>query len=298
MIDFLCIGAHKAGTTWLHSNLILHPKIWLPPFKELHHFDQQEHFEQKGHYRTGHFYRRALWLSTILKGVQDDLKEGGDVSEVNFELLNWASTYALTPPEERTDQWYTGLFSAAVEDRVCGEITPAYATLNLHSFNRIRELNPEIKVIFMMRNPVERTWSSFRFDKMTKKENVLSQQLVNQFELGDVIEYANRKSTIARSNFFNTVSKIEQVFDKKNIHYIFFDDLEETPLKVLNGVCDFLNVPYSPGFFPEARKKKLISIKKPMPENIHHYLEEQYEEMLGQLNELVPLPKTWRVSAK
>lgn len=298
MIDFMCIGAHKAGTTWLHSNLILHPGVWLPPFKELHHFDQQQHFDQKGRYRTGHLYRRVLWFSSLLKDVQDDLKEGSQVSDVNFDLIRWASDYSLTPPAERTDQWYVGLFSAVDENQVCGEITPAYATLNKSSFNRIRALNPEIKIIFMMRNPVHRTWSSFRFDKMTKKENALSQQLVNQFEMADVIDYANQKGTVARSDYLATVSKIEQVYDKKNIHYIFFDDLERAPLEVLNSVCDFLNVPYSAGFFPEARKKKLISIKKTMPENIENYLVEHYADMLGQLNEIVPLPKGWRVSAK
>jgi len=37
--DFLCIGAQKAGTTWLHANLAKHPDIFLPKFKELHYFN-------------------------------------------------------------------------------------------------------------------------------------------------------------------------------------------------------------------------------------------------------------------
>src|ERR1700749_4313420 len=37
--DFLCIGAQKAGTTWLDSNLRRHPDVWLPPLKELHYFN-------------------------------------------------------------------------------------------------------------------------------------------------------------------------------------------------------------------------------------------------------------------
>lgn len=39
--DFLCIGAQKAGTTWLYENLRLHPDIYLTPRKELHYFDWQ-----------------------------------------------------------------------------------------------------------------------------------------------------------------------------------------------------------------------------------------------------------------
>ena len=38
--DFLGIGAQKAGTTWLHTNLRPHPQIWMPPIKELHYLDK------------------------------------------------------------------------------------------------------------------------------------------------------------------------------------------------------------------------------------------------------------------
>ncbi len=36
--DFICIGAQKAGTTWLHRQLSGHPEIFLPPGKELDYF--------------------------------------------------------------------------------------------------------------------------------------------------------------------------------------------------------------------------------------------------------------------
>src|SRR5436189_2997752 len=38
--DFVCIGAHKAGSTWLYQQLDSHPDFWMPPVKELHYFDQ------------------------------------------------------------------------------------------------------------------------------------------------------------------------------------------------------------------------------------------------------------------
>ncbi len=38
-ISFLCIGAQKAGTTWLHQMLNLHPDLCLPDQKEVHFWD-------------------------------------------------------------------------------------------------------------------------------------------------------------------------------------------------------------------------------------------------------------------
>ena len=37
--DFLCIGAHKAGTDWLYAMLAQNPGVFLPPVKEIHFFD-------------------------------------------------------------------------------------------------------------------------------------------------------------------------------------------------------------------------------------------------------------------
>ena len=36
MLRFVCIGAQRAGTSWLFSCLRRHPEIWIPPTKELH----------------------------------------------------------------------------------------------------------------------------------------------------------------------------------------------------------------------------------------------------------------------
>lgn len=38
-ISFLCIGAQKAGTTWLHEMLNRHPNLALPEQKEIHFWD-------------------------------------------------------------------------------------------------------------------------------------------------------------------------------------------------------------------------------------------------------------------
>lgn len=52
----LCIGAQKAGTSWLAHMLGQHPQIWVPPFKEAHFFNHRFLPEQRywiaWHYRT------------------------------------------------------------------------------------------------------------------------------------------------------------------------------------------------------------------------------------------------------
>jgi hypothetical protein len=46
--NFICIGAQKSGTTWLHNMLAQHPDICMPVKKELFFFDMKENFERLG----------------------------------------------------------------------------------------------------------------------------------------------------------------------------------------------------------------------------------------------------------
>ena len=38
--DFICIGAVKAGTSWLHRKLRLHPQVFMPLKKPVGYFDR------------------------------------------------------------------------------------------------------------------------------------------------------------------------------------------------------------------------------------------------------------------
>ena len=134
--DFLVIGAQRAGTTWLHRVLRQHPALWLPPVKELHYFDRLE------------------TKRTIL-----DPKERRRVGVKRLLSLDpWLVSYWF---RARSDEWYARLFRAAkANGLVAGEITPAYATLDETVLRRIKRMNDTIKLIFVMRDPVERAWSA------------------------------------------------------------------------------------------------------------------------------------------
>ena len=43
-VDFMCIGAMKAGTTWIHGILAEHPEVCMGRGKEVHFFDDEQAF--------------------------------------------------------------------------------------------------------------------------------------------------------------------------------------------------------------------------------------------------------------
>ncbi|MBA2337687.1 MAG: sulfotransferase domain-containing protein, partial [Acidimicrobiia bacterium] len=56
------------------------------------------------------------------------------------------------------DNWYRSLFTPA-PGQISGEFTPDYALIEPDRIRRVAALNPDLRVIYMLRNPIERAWS-------------------------------------------------------------------------------------------------------------------------------------------
>ena len=64
---------------------------------------------------------------------------------------------------DRGLRFYAGKFEDG-RARVRGEITPAYSALPPDRIRFIRSVMPDLKLIFLMRNPVDRAWSHALMD--------------------------------------------------------------------------------------------------------------------------------------
>ena len=210
--DFLVIGAQRAGTSWVHFTLKRHPALWLPPIKEIHHFDNR----YPGRSWTNATRWRRVWGAR--RGILDWWM-------IDF-LLGGGS-----------DSWYARLFHEAQQrGHTAGEITPAYATLTRESFWRIHNMNPQIKIIFIMRDPVKRAWSAVKRSSLKGRNSEFEVSVENALKL------ATRNQHRARSAYMETIKKIKSVFPSSQLYFCFFDDLVAQPANFIAGVLSFLGV--------------------------------------------------------
>jgi hypothetical protein len=214
--DFLIIGAQRAGTTWLHRVLGQHPALWFPPIKELHYFNQ--------------LARKRTWL---------DAGERRRVKLRNLKSFDrWHLSYLLGL---RSDEWYARLFYVAQRrGLVAGEITPSYAVLNEEGFRRIRRLNRDIKLIFVMRDPVDRAWSTVT--------NAYRKGRLNRLTLTDTLAWAASTEVSARSNYLATIKQVEAVFPNEQFFCGFFDDLRDQPEQLVSRLVSFIGVEPTTGW--------------------------------------------------
>lgn len=271
---FIGIGAQHAGTSWMHECLKKHPQLWLPPEKELHYFDRSPSYPSPSHLYPDQPFLRFLGNEAGNQLFRLRVKSVARDNFNNREILSWYLKYFLLPAN---DQWYKSLFDRA-QGKTSGEITPSYALLELEDVQAIGRLLPDLKVIFILRNPVDRTWSQYR-------HRVRLAQVDPNISLEEFKEWNNIPSVALRSDYLRTLSIWSQVFNEKQIYVGFYDQISSEPQKFLSGILDFLGVASD-----EATVNSILKTDKvnagpgiDIPGEFREHLEQRYRNDIIQL---------------
>lgn len=162
---FYCIGAQKAGTTWLRENLRKNPNFYFGHFNEIHFYT--------------HYYQ-----------------------------FGW--------------DWYFNIFSGCKENQKTGDITPNYCLLKEETIKLIYEKIPNLKIIYILREPIDRAFSGIKMRMI--QVGYLNLIYKNRNVLYEII---NEKINCLLDDF-------ERFEDKKNFKYEFSNFLINNIEKISN----------------------------------------------------------------
>ena len=212
-----------------------HPKIWLPALKEVHYFDAVH--EGKAYAATIAATRQTAALRAMEWTLQTKLAPEEKLDRIDCLVYSGLRTLS--------DDWYGNLFRRAPEDSICGEITPEYALLPDKGVAHIARLRPDIKILLIMRDPIDRAWSALR----------MMQKRARLADFSDWQPESRGMKFIERADYMGTIQKFQRFLPASNILPLYFDDIEKTPRKFLRSVCNFLGVEFRRGNFKGLSNK-------------------------------------------
>lgn len=128
--------------------------------------------------------------------------------------------------------WYKAHFHPAGENQVCGDASTTYSRWP-HTADvpkRIHELIPGVKLIYILRHPVERTYSHYLHH--------MRQGITMSFE------QALRKDAIYVdcSRYMMQIDRYLRFFSKEQLLVVFLHDLKSNPDGTLARIQDFIGV--------------------------------------------------------
>jgi hypothetical protein len=246
--DFLCIGAHKAGTTWLYQQLDSHPDFWMPPVKELHYFDQLGRVQRASPPRCRD--ERDLRFLQRIKSLS---------AEPHIDLENYAR---LFEPKGSL---------------LSGDISPNYSTLSKDIIRRVVRYFPNLKVILLVRDPVERVWSHLSMEVHCRQ--------IEPFDATDVVEVDRnllRRGMLLRSYPSAVVARWKRYVHPERFRNYFFDDLQRNPGALRRSILNFLDAdPDKPSRRVIANYNSWAGMEKlPLTDQVRSHLAQFFKKEL------------------
>jgi hypothetical protein len=210
--DFIIIGAPKAGSTALHAALVQHPDLFLSRPKEPKYF-----------------------LTAETPPRRDGQRGPGDAHSAQEWL--W-----------RTSD-YEKLFEPAPPGKLRGESTPFYLW-SRDAHRRMAEVIPQVKMIAVIRDPVERAYSNWTHlwaDGLEPESDFLTACRLESERVA--AGWAPFWRYVELGRYGEQLEDVYRCFPKEQVFVLRYRDMVDEPAKSLDAVCAFLGI--RPGLITE-----------------------------------------------
>lgn len=268
----VCFGCQRGGTTWLDDQLRRHPDFNFLPRKEIRYLDPiyVHDFKQIQKQRVGEFRQR-------INGLGDNSFPIGSQQARN---LVWHARYSFVSREDYTDAWYVGLYDGCDRSKVAGDFSPDYSLLPDEGVAHLARLAPQARLIFILRDPVDRTISGSTYVLRHRKE-------ISEEEAQKVVrDIAVTKLQDDFSNYREILGRFQKHFPGDAVRVIFHDDIKKDPMGFLKSVCDHVGVGFDEKYFGGALEKDINrSPVMKVNEDTWRIVSERYLPLLEWLSE-------------
>lgn len=255
MPTFLVIGATKGGTTSLYHYLDQHPDVYMShPVKEPKFFAAEEN-----------------------SVVRENGAKGWHLSSSHITKL--------------AD--YQALFQGSVGERARGEASPQYLYYPAVP-QRIRQRLPEVELVAILRDPVERAYSAFLHQTRDGMETHLDFAAALADEPKRIQEgWSPLYHYRAQGFYYEQLRRYYELFPGNKIHVYLYDDLKKDPLGLMQNI--YRDIGVDPGFRPSLEVQYNIS---GVPKNralhrVHGFLKGSYRSPLKEVGKRL-LPERFR----
>ena len=283
-----CMGATKAGTSWLHDHLSRHDECHFRTIKELHYFGLSMPAQFEGAARLG---RQEIARLTALLPTAGH--KSVSIERRLVDLRDWQKVLRLRAPDMPAYKAYlTGGIGSA---HVVGEVTPAYGLLPSATLGSMLEIGQDVRVVYLVRDPLARLWSHVRMLVSQGTPASFKQEAAALF--GSVVagdSTAKAANIVARGDYAAILTKLGQVCGTKRLLIVCYEDLFS-----LDGVAklsSFLGIrPGKADLHRKVHQGEPLALPAALRDRALAFLRPQYDYIAQNIGQL---PKSWQYNMK
>lgn len=229
-----CVGATKAGTSWLRDYLAAHPECYLRGARELHYFDCHD---------LGATWARAEVKKRIARLEQAMATAGTEQALVGAgELADLRALLALLQKPVDEAAYVAYLTEERGGARLVADVTPGYSLLSAERLGQMAGLLPDVRFLYILRDPIERLWSHVRMMARRRGEGTVGKVRAARILHGVI---AGRETAIAvRSDYRGGLERLREAVEPGRLMVAFYEELFTHP--GIGALCGFLGIAERP----------------------------------------------------
>ena len=283
-----CVGATKAGTSWLYRYLHDHPDCSLPAVKEAHYWDT---FDADVRDRQLTAFGQRLQELHDLRAEAEAAGRGWQVTNVERRIADMTGLMTAVEGGRAGDQsylaWLTRNRGAA---KLFADITPNYATLPDEVLSRMVNLSSATRVIFLIRDPLDRLWSHIRMQaRRQRQSHEVYEKKANNI-LYRILNRGQETHILERGDYPGIIRKLRRVVPENRLLILFTENMMRQ--EGLSQLCSFLDIEaITPANTqPVHQGPEVVMLDKLRPRALK-LLNEHYDWAARNVG---PLPQNWQ----
>ena len=284
----ICVGATKAGTSWMYRYLHDHEAFYVRSVKEYLYFTICKNKKLMRNLKVLNFLIVQYEARFLEAEAADDIIR---ILNLSHRIDDTKALFMALSAERSDDAAYLGYLQAGrTHETVVLDVTPADALLEPAEILRISKLPIRVRLRYLMRDPLERLWSHVRMvAKRSMKEGqdflAACQHIVKR-----IVYNHEEAHIVTRGDYKANITRFTSVFDSSQFQIGFSENLQDGP--EFDAMCAYWGIKAT-----SARQIKPahVGLAAPFPEALRRhslkFLKTQYDFVADNFAEL---PANWR----
>lgn len=278
------VGATKAGTSWLHRYLAGHPDCHLRAIKELHYFDSLEKGSFAHQVKVNRRRLQAMRQVAAQAGPQ-----AGRAGQAVEDITEWLAL--IEAGSEDLPGYCRYLEGWRGSRRLVADITPSYADLSVARLRQLVAIAPEVRFVYLLRDPVARAWSHIRMVAGRMPEGQADFAGACAATLDRVLSGAPSEIP-ARSDYAGALQRLGAAVPADRLLVLFQERLFSAP--GLSELCRFLGIrAHAADTTRRVHEGQPLAMTSDQRARLRDWLQPQYDFAARTFPDL---PESWRMN--
>ena len=275
----LGIGMPRTGTGWLHNYLIEHPQALATPIKNMHYFNQLFHGTRAEESKQ-RFRQR-------LAAIEDSIRSTGGMMVARTLRPNAVrnlEVYLDRLAIERGEMGYIEFYARRWQgERVLCDVTPEYWSLTEEAYMAMRDIHPDTRILFSVRNPADHWISNIRMRQKQMEPDAFDAYVREVLEAG--------KPRAANKRIPRAIEELKAVFPDSRRRLVYFET--HMTEQGIAEFCDWLGIDRHP---PNLSRPVNSSAAVKLDPSVRPQLVRLSAPVYREVAKIMPgeLPQSWR----